>query len=118
MYAALLAENATLKSKVAELEARLQHLETKAPVESYSNAPFPDFPKSPIAPLSKVEVERYGRQLIMREIGASGTCNMPLKVCFGLGGFHSTLRRDLTSVGTLKILPVLCCCFRPKKVDC
>lgn len=73
MESHLLAENASLKSKVAELEARLKEIETKEAVESYSCSPFPDFAKGPILPLSKREVERYGRQLIMKEIAATGT---------------------------------------------
>lgn len=68
----LIAENEKLKAKIAELEAKLAKAESLSPVESFTSSPFPDFPPTSESPLSKREVERYGRQLIMKEIGASG----------------------------------------------
>lgn len=69
----LLAEIARLRATVAELSAELEEKQKKIEVESFSSSPFPDFAKRSELPLNKTEVERYGRQLIMSEIGAKGT---------------------------------------------
>lgn len=65
-------EISQLRAKVAELSAQLEEKHNKSDVESFSTSPFPDFPKRAEAALNKTEVERYGRQLIMSEIGAKG----------------------------------------------
>lgn len=71
----LRAEIQALRSKVAELEATLAAVAPKKEsAEVFSSAPFPDFPARAEQPLSRVEVERYGRQLIMKEINATGAC--------------------------------------------
>lgn len=68
-------ENEALRQRVAELEAALAAANAKKEpsFERYSSAPFPDFPSLDEQPLSRSEVERYGRQLIMKEIGAKGS---------------------------------------------
>jgi hypothetical protein len=68
----LRSENEQLRLRIAELETQLKSIQNTAQVQSFSSSPFPDFPKGQESPLSKTEVERYGRQLIMNEIGASG----------------------------------------------
>lgn len=71
--AALLEEIKRLRDTVAELSTELAERSKKVEVESFSSSPFPDFAKRAESPLNKTEVERYGRQLIMSEIGAKGT---------------------------------------------
>ena len=74
MASTLQDENEALKRRIAELEAQLEAASAKKSMDvpTHSTSPFPDFFHAEEAPLSKAEVERYGRQLIMKEIGAKG----------------------------------------------
>lgn len=66
-------ENEALRLELLTLREQLASATNKSVVESHTASPFPDFPKREEVPLTKSEVERYGRQLIMSEIGAKGT---------------------------------------------
>jgi adenylyltransferase/sulfurtransferase len=97
----LRAENDFLKAKVAELEEKLAKATLLSPVESFVSSPFPDFPAQQESPLSKSDVERYGRQLIMKEIGATGQRKLIASsvLLVGAGGLASSAAMYLAGAG-------------------
>jgi hypothetical protein len=80
---ALEAENAALKARIAELEARLQL--NSAPPQSLTQTTPTATPE-----LSAEEYLRYGRQLIMPQIGLSGT-HFPAPILPTSAPVHSPL---------------------------
>jgi len=66
-------ENEALKKRILELEAQLASPSNDASVTSQQSDPLPDIANKSEVKLSLEEYKRYGRQMILPEIGIEGT---------------------------------------------
>ena len=73
METTLEAENEALKKRILELEAQLASRSNDASVTSQQSHSLPNIANKSEIKLSLEEYKRYGRQMILPEIGIEGT---------------------------------------------